>query len=335
VYDALERGDVDIACGTHALIQGGVRFRDLALAVVDEQHRFGVMQRAALREKGVEAAHTPHLLVMTATPIPRTLALTLYGDLDISVIDELPPGRRPIKTSWVSPDERADAELFVRAQVEEGRQAFVICPLVEDSETQDVKAATAEYERLRAQVYPDLRLELLHGRMSGKQKDEVMRRFRAGDADILVSTSVIEVGIDVPNATVMMIEGSERFGLAQLHQFRGRVGRGADQSYCLLLSDEPGEEARRRLALMEETNDGFRLAEADLKMRGTGKLYGQRQSGLSGLKVADLRDLDLIELTRREAARVLDEDPDLAKSEHAALGASVQRLRDEVLDEEH
>ena len=247
MYEALERGEIDIACGTHALIQGGVRFRDLALAVVDEQHRFGVMQRAALREKGAQAAHTPHMLVMTATPIPRTLALTVYGDLDISVIDELPPGRQPIKTTWVPPDEREDAERFVRSQVEEGRQAFVICPLVEDSETLDVKAATAEYERLRTRCTRTCALELLHGRMSGKQKDDVMRRFRAGEADILVSTAVIEVGIDIPNASVMMIEGADRFGLAQLHQFRGRVGRGAEQSYCLLLSDEPSEEAHARL----------------------------------------------------------------------------------------
>ena len=254
LYDAIEAGEIDVVFGTHALIQDGVRFHDLGLAVVDEQHRFGVMQRAALREKGAAAAHTPHLLVMTATPIPRTLALTLYGDLDLSVIDELPPGRQAIKTTWVGPDERGDAERYLRREIEQGRQAFVICPLVEESETLDVKAATAEYERLRRQVYPDLRLELLHGRMSGKQKDEVMRRFRDGEVDILVSTAVIEVGIDMPNATVMMIEGADRFGLAQLHQFRGRVGRGADQSYCLLLCDEPSDEARARLQLMEGTH---------------------------------------------------------------------------------
>lgn len=335
LYDALERGEIDVACGTHALIQGGVRFRDLGVAVVDEQHRFGVMQRAALREKGSQAAHAPHMLVMTATPIPRTLALTVYGDLDISVVDELPPGRQPIKTTWVSPDERADAERFVRSQIEEGRQAFVICPLVEDSETLDVKAATAEYERLRTQVYPDLRLELLHGRMSGKQKDEVMRRFRAGEADILVSTAVIEVGIDIPNASVMMIEGAERFGLAQLHQFRGRVGRGVEQSYCLLLSDEPSEEARRRLELMEQTNDGFKLAQADMEMRGPGQFFGTKQSGLPGLKVAKLTDVQLIETTRAEASRLLDEDSGLTKNEHAALNAQVRKLLDLVVDQEH
>jgi ATP-dependent DNA helicase RecG len=335
VYGALECGEIDIACGTHALIQGGVRFHDLGVAVVDEQHRFGVMQRAALREKGSQAAHTPHMLVMTATPIPRTLALTVYGDLDISVIDEMPPGRQPVKTTWVPPDERADAERFVRTQVEEGRQAFVICPLVEESETLDVKAATVEYERLRRGVYPDLRVELLHGRMSGKQKDEVMRRFREGDADILVSTAVIEVGIDIPNASVMMIEGADRFGLAQLHQFRGRVGRGAEQSYCLLLSDEPGEEARHRLELMEETSDGFRLAEADMDMRGPGQFFGTKQSGLPGLKVAKLSDVKLIETTRAEAARLLDGDPGLIKPEHEPLNRHVRALLDSVVDEEH
>ncbi|HYM14433.1 MAG TPA: ATP-dependent DNA helicase RecG [Dehalococcoidia bacterium] len=335
LHGMLEHGEIDVACGTHALIQGGVRFHDLGVAVVDEQHRFGVMQRAALREKGAYAAHTPHMLVMTATPIPRTLALTLYGDLDISVIDEMPPGRQAIKTTWVGPDEREDAERFVRAQVEAGRQAFVICPLVDESETLDVKSATAEYERLRRQVYPDLRLELLHGRMSGKQKDDVMRRFRNGEADVLVSTAVIEVGIDVPNATVMMIEGADRFGLAQLHQFRGRVGRGAEQSYCLLLCDEPSEEARRRLELMEGTTDGFTLAEADMQLRGPGQFFGTKQSGLPGLKVARLTDVRLIEQTRGEAARMLDDDPGLTRPEHHAMNQRVATLMDSIIDEEH
>jgi ATP-dependent DNA helicase RecG len=316
LYAMIEEGEIDIVCGTHALIQGGVKFNDLGVAVVDEQHRFGVMQRAALREKGAGAAHTPHMLVMTATPIPRTLALTLYGDLDISVVDEMPPGRQQIKTTWVGPDERGDAERFLRGEVEKGHQAFVICPLVEESETLDVKAATAEYDRLRTVVYPDLRLELLHGRMSGKQKDEIMRRFRDRQADILVSTAVIEVGIDIPNATVMMIEGADRFGLAQLHQFRGRVGRGDAQSYCLLLSDEPSEDAQKRLMLMEDTTDGFKLAEADMQMRGPGQFFGTKQSGLPGLRVARLTDVKLIELTRYEAGRILDEDPTLSLPEH-------------------
>ncbi len=334
--DAIERGEIDVACGTHALIQGSVRFHDLGVAVVDEQHRFGVMQRAALREKGAQTAHTPHMLVMTATPIPRTLALTLYGDLDISVVDELPPGRLPIKTTWVGPDERGDAERFVREQVRQGRQAFVICPLVEESETLDVKSATAEYERLKRHVYPDLRLELVHGRMSSKQKDEAMRRFRDNEADILVSTAVIEVGIDIPNASVMMIEGADRFGLAQLHQFRGRVGRGADKSYCLLLcGDEPSDEARKRLELMEETTDGFKLAEADMAIRGPGQFFGTKQSGLPGLKVARLTDVRLIEDTRTEAGRMLDADPGLTQREHAALNEIVRSMLDRIVDEEH
>jgi ATP-dependent DNA helicase RecG len=251
------------------------------------------------------------------------------------VIDEMPPGRQAIKTVWVGPDERADAERFVRKQVEQGRQAFVICPLVEESETLDVKAATAEYERLRSKVYPDLRVLLLHGRMSAKQKDEVMRQFRDHEADILVSTAVIEVGIDVPNATVMMIEGADRFGLAQLHQFRGRVGRGSEQSYCLLLSDEPTEEARKRLELMEETSDGFRLAEADMDMRGPGQFFGTKQSGLPGLRVARLTDVKLVEATRLEAVRMLEEDPGLTRPEHHILNERVRAIMDQVVDEEH
>ena len=335
LYRALEDGEIDVACGTHALIQGGVRFHDLGIAVVDEQHRFGVMQRAALREKGAQAAHTPHMLVMTATPIPRTLALTLYGDLDISVIDEMPPGRQPIKTTWVGPDERDDAERFVRGQVELGRQAFVICPLVEESEALDVKAATAEYERLRRQVYPDLRLELLHGRMAAKQKDDVMRRFRDREADILVSTAVIEVGIDVPNATVMMIEGAgpvrpratapvsgarrARRRAELLPAAVRRAGRGSPQA--------PGADG--------ETNDGFRLAEADMELRGPGQFFGTKQSGLPGLKVAKLTDVKLIELTRGEAAHILDEDHGLTKPEHHALSDAVGPLMQSIIDEEH
>jgi ATP-dependent DNA helicase RecG len=335
VYGALERGEIDIACGTHALIQGSVRFHDLGIAVVDEQHRFGVMQRAALREKGSQAAHTPHMLVMTATPIPRTLALTIYGDLDVSVIDELPPGRQPIKTSWVPADERQSAERFVREQVRLGRQAFVICPLVEESETLDVKSATSEYDRLRRDVFPDLRVELIHGRMSAKQKDAIMRRFHNHEADILVSTSVIEVGIDVPNASVMLIEGADRFGLAQLHQFRGRVGRGAEQSYCLLLAEDPRDEARKRLELMEETTDGFRLAEADMEMRGPGQFFGTKQSGLPGLKVARLSDVKIIEMSRNEAERLLDADSGLTQPDHRPLAERVRTLLDSVVDEEH
>jgi ATP-dependent DNA helicase RecG len=332
LYDEAASGDIDIVIGTHALIQEGLEFAHPGLTIVDEQHRFGVMQRAALREKGGRSAH---MLVMTATPIPRTLALTLYGDLDISVIDEMPPGRKPVKTLWAMPDERKQAYDFLRGQVTQGHQAFVICPLVEESEALQVRAAVQEFDRLRAEVFPDLRLELLHGRMSGREKDTAMQHFRNSEADILVSTAVVEVGIDVPNATVMVVEGADRFGLAQLHQFRGRVGRGSEQAYCLLLSDSPSQEARQRLKLMEETTDGFRLAEADLEMRGPGEFFGTRQSGLPDLRVARLSELQLIELARSEATDLLETDPDLSRPEHSLLAQEVLRLEEQVTDEAH
>jgi ATP-dependent DNA helicase RecG len=333
IYEGMAAGDVDIVVGTHALIQEAVGFRRVGLAVVDEQHRFGVMQRAALREKG----RSPHLLVMTATPIPRTLALTLYGDLDISVIDEMPPGRKPVKTLWAMPHERDEAYRFVREQVAQGRQAFVICPLIEESEALAARAAVQEFERLRTEVWPDLapRMGLLHGRMAGAEKDRVMRDFHDGRLAILVSTAVVEVGIDVPNATVMMVEGADRFGLAQLHQFRGRVGRREEQGYCLLLSDSPSQEAQERLRLMEETQDGFALAEADLRLRGPGEFFGTRQSGLPDLKVAKLSDVKLIEEAREEAARLLDEDPHLERPEHALLATEMSRLWERVVGEAH
>ena len=245
IAEAVESGEIDVIVGTHALIQDGVRFKNLGMAVVDEQHRFGVMQRAALKERAVSAGRpAPHLLVMSATPIPRTLALTFFGDLDVSVIDEMPPGRKPVETSWVRPEDRGSAYAFVREQVHRGRQAFVVCPLIEESEAIQSRSAVQEYERLSQEVFPDLRLGLLHGRMSAAEKDEVLGAFRRGETNILVATTVIEVGIDIPNATVMVIEGADRFGLAQMHQLRGRVGRGADQSYCLLLSDDPSSDGR-------------------------------------------------------------------------------------------
>jgi ATP-dependent DNA helicase RecG len=327
--DAIAHGEVDIAIGTHALIQEEVSFPRLGLVVVDEQHRFGVMQRAALRGKG----QSPHLLVMTATPIPRTLALTVYGDLDISILDEMPPGRKVVKTVRALAHERDESYAFVREQIAKGRQAFVICPLVEESEAIATKAAVQEYERLTREVFPDLRLGLVHGRVASGERETTMRAFRDGELDILVSTAVVEVGIDVPNATVMMVEGADRFGLAQLHQFRGRVGRGEHQSYCLLLSENPSEEVQERLGLMETIHDGFRLAEEDLRLRGPGEYFGTRQTGMPDLKVARLSDIDIIEKARGEAARLLEADADLSAPEHALLRRQVERLWEKVTAE--
>lgn len=324
-------GGADILIGTHALIEEGVQIPRLGLAVIDEQHRFGVLQRAKLRQKGAN----PHLLVMTATPIPRTLALTVYGDLDVSTIDELPPGRKPVKTVWVQPHEREEAYAFVRERLDAGEQAYVICPLVEESEALDVRSAEEEFERLRRGPFRDYRVELLHGRMPARQKDEVMRRFARGEAQVLVSTSVIEVGIDVPNATVIIIEGAERFGLSQLHQFRGRVGRSERQSYCLLFStdEDPGPEARERLQAMVETTDGFRLAEIDLEMRGEGEVWGRAQSGPNSmLRVARFSDRDLLDVARRLAAEILERDPDLARPEHQVLAAAVRPFLDRATE---
>jgi ATP-dependent DNA helicase RecG len=312
---ALESGQAAIAIGTHALIQEDVNFQKLGLVVIDEQHRFGVEQRDALRQKG----YHPHMLVMTATPIPRTLSLTLYGDLDISVLDQLPPGRQKIITRWRTGARRTEANTLIAHQIAEGRQAFIICPLIEESETIAAKAATSEYERLQREVFPRLRLGLLHGGMKAAEKDDIMRRFRAAELDILVATSVIEVGIDVPNATVMVIEDADRFGLSQLHQFRGRVGRGKYQSYCYVLSADASLQAQERLGVFQETDDGFRLAEADLQLRGPGDFFGVRQSGLPELHMADLSDTPMIEMTRNLAATLWEGDPYLRKAEHSAL----------------
>ncbi|MDA0769988.1 MAG: ATP-dependent DNA helicase RecG [Chloroflexi bacterium] len=315
MHQLIAEGDVDIVIGTQALIQDAVDIPNLALIVVDEQHRFGVIQRASLREKGVR----PHVLAMSATPIPRSLALTLYGDLDVSAIDELPPGRQPIRTKWVEPEKRNAAYGFIRKQVEEGRQAFIVCPLIDESESVQARAATVEFQRLSTIVFSDLRLGLLHGRISLAEKEQIMNTFKAGDLDILVSTPVIEVGIDVPNASVMLVDGSDRFGLSQLHQFRGRVGRGKHQSYCLLLSDSPGAEARERLKIVERISDGFQLAEEDLRLRGPGDYLGTRQSGLPDMKVARITDQDILMLARQEAIQLLEADPDLADGKHKAL----------------
>jgi ATP-dependent DNA helicase RecG len=312
---ALESGQASIAVGTHALIQEDVSFQQLGLVIIDEQHRFGVEQREALRQKG----YHPHMLVMTATPIPRTLALTLYGDLDVSVIDQLPPGRQKIITRWRTGARRNEAMMTISREVAAGRQAFIICPLIEESELMAAKAATVEYERLQREVFPKLRLGLLHGGMKPAEKDQVMRAFRDHELDILVATSVVEVGIDVPNATVMVIEDADRFGLSQLHQFRGRVGRGQYQSYCYVLSADASLQAQERLGIFQETDDGFRLSEEDLRLRGPGDFFGVRQSGVPELRVANLSDTALIELARTLASKLWENDPYLHKPEHGPL----------------
>ena len=317
-------GDLDIIIGTHTLIQQTMQIPNLALSVVDEQHRFGVMQRAALRGK---SDTTPHVLIMSATPIPRTLALTLYGDLDISTIDEMPPGRTPIVTRHVEPHNRSAAYDHLRSQVRKGRQAFIIFPLIEESELTEAKAAAQEYERLDQHIFPDLRVGLLHGRLPSRQKDAVMTAFHNRDLDILVSTPVVEVGIDVPNASVMMVESADRFGLAQLHQFRGRVGRGPHKSYCLLLAEDPSDYAARRLEAIEKHNDGFKLAEIDLQLRGPGDLFGTRQSGLPTLKMARLADRDVLLNARNEAARILHRDPNLTHPDHQLLVQELSRYQ--------
>ena len=320
-------GTLDILVGTQALIQEGISLPKLALAVADEQHRFGVMQRSALQNRGQE---NPHTLIMSATPIPRTLSLTLFGDLDISTIDEMPAGRQEVATRWLEAEQRDTAYGFIRKQVEEGRQAFVVCPLVDESEAIESKAATEEYQRLSMDVFPDLSLGLLHGRMVSKEKDKVMRQFRDGELDILVSTPVVEVGIDVANATVMMIDGADRFGLAQLHQFRGRVGRGEHKGYCILMSDSASETAKERLSALARIHDGFQLAEVDLELRGPGDFFGTRQSGLPSLRMAHITDRELLEMARCEAARLIEDDPELKAPGHAAIAAQVAKFVDQA-----
>ena len=321
-------GTIDIIVGTHALIQKDVAMAYLALGVVDEQHRFGVLQRAALR---ANASRTPHLLLMSATPIPRTLALTVYGDLDTSTIPELPAGRLAIKTRIVPPGRQADAEQFLVQQVNEGRQCFVVCPLIDESEAVLARAATAEFDRLRDTTLAALRVGLLHGRMPLVEKQSVMDEFRSGNLDVIVTTTVIEVGIDVPNATVMLIEGADRFGLAQLHQLRGRVGRGEHQSYCLLTSETLSADAEARLDVLVKTNDGFEIAEADLRLRGPGDFFGTRQSGLPTLKMARIDDRELLSAARTEAQLILKSDPSL--EHNSELANAVMRYSTAVSDE--
>ena len=315
-------GTIQLVIGTHALIEGPVEFSHLGLAIIDEQEKTSVNQRALLRTKG----QNPNLLVMTATPIPRSLALTLYGDLDQTVIAEMPPGRKPTETRVLTTGERLRAYRFIRSQIEKGHQAFIIYPLVEESEKVDAKAAVEEHERLQTEIFPNLQVGLLHGRMKPDEKDDVMRRYRAGEYQVLVSTSVVEVGVDIPNATVMLIEGANRFGLAQLHQFRGRVGRDDQQSYCLLIPDSDEDAENERLSAMESTVDGFKLAEIDLDQRGPGDFLGTRQSGFAELRMAKLTDVVLIEKARQEAKKLFDLDPDLSNPEHESLAKVVKQF---------
>jgi ATP-dependent DNA helicase RecG len=302
----LASGYVQIAIGTHALLQEDVEFQRLGLAIVDEQHRFGVLQRLALFEKG----RHPDILVMTATPIPRTLALTIYGDLDVSVIDEMPPGRKPIVTKHVTEDEVERVYSFVKQQVDLGRQAYIVYPVIEESETQAMKAAEKMYRHLSERVYPTLKIGLLHGKLTPDTKETVMEQFKSGETSVLVSTTVIEVGVDVPNATVMLIEQAERFGLAQLHQLRGRVGRGAEQSYCVLVTEKLNEAGKERIRTLVDSNDGFYIAEMDMKLRGPGEFFGTKQSGLPALRIANIiRDSEVLELARGEAKRFTEHPP--------------------------
>lgn len=327
IYNGLADGSIDIIIGTHALIQEGVEFNDLALVVIDEQHRFGVEQRGRLRGKGTN----PHLLVMTATPIPRTLALTLYADLDLSIMDEMPPGRTPVQTRIVEPIARERVYSFVESQVKEGRQAFIVYPLVEASDKIEAQSAVEAYERL-SKVFFRYRVGLLHGRMKSAEKDDIMAAFANHEFDVLVTTSVAEVGVNIPNASVIVIEGANRFGLAQLHQFRGRVGRGEHVSYCLLIPDTQTAESEERLKAMEQTTDGFKLAEIDWKLRGAGDLIGTRQSGSSLLQIAEAATPDLVMLAQQEARTIFEEDPYLGQSEHHLLAQRVDMLFNESSD---
>lgn len=317
VLEQIRNNEIDILIGTHALIEDKVEFNNIGLVITDEQHRFGVMQRSKLSLKGAN----PDILVMTATPIPRTLALILYGDLDISIIDELPPGRQPIETIAIEKSKRDRAyNNLVRREVESGRQVYIVCPLVEESEAIEAKSAVELVEELRAEYFHDLRLGLLHGKMKSSEKDEVMERFKNKEIDILVSTTVIEVGVNVPNATLMIIENAERFGLAQLHQLRGRVGRGSHKSYCVLIYDSKTDVCRQRMAIMEETNDGFKISEKDLEIRGPGEFFGTRQHGLPELKVANLfKHIKILKLAQQEARYILGEDNNLQLKENMAL----------------
>ena len=331
ILAGLADGSIDLCIGTHALLTEDVQYRRLGLVVTDEQHRFGVNQRAALSQK----AEDPHMLVLSATPIPRTLALVIYGDLDVSVIDELPPGRQKVDTFALGESYRPRVQGFIRKLAAAGQQIFIVCPLVGEADQipDERKAVTAYARQLQEQVFPDLRVAVLHGKMKPKEKEKVMAAFAAGESDILVSTTVVEVGVDVPNATCMVVENADRFGLSQLHQLRGRVGRGKAKSYCILLSDSQNEETRARLKVMTQTNDGFRISQEDLRLRGPGDFFGQRQHGLPAMKIADLScDMRLLDEAQTAARQLMERDPELTDPAHQALRRRIRQLFDTNAD---
>ena len=326
ILNKARSGEISLLIGTHALIEKEVGFLNLALVITDEQHRFGVRQRAALLSKG-EGDKLPHTLVMSATPIPRTLALILYGDLDVSIIDELPPGRKPVKTVIRGDAAREKAFQFIRQQVKSGRQAFIVCPLVDENENEALKAVESYAEELKKMTFAGCEIGVLHGRLKPSKKEEMMRRFASGEIKILVSTTVIEVGVDVPNATIMVVENAERFGLSQLHQLRGRVGRGGNQSYCILFTESGNAETLKRLEVLCRTNDGFKIAEEDLRLRGPGDFFGKRQHGLPDLKIANLvSDVKELKDAQEAADNLLRNDPELSDPEDREIARCVQEL---------
>lgn len=328
ILKRLENGDIDILIGTHAIIEDNVKFKNLGLVVTDEQHRFGVKQRTKIAEKG----ENPDVLVMTATPIPRTLALILYGDLDISIIDELPPNRKKIETFAVNKNMTDRVNAFIEKQLKEGRQAYIVCPLVEENEEMDLKSVEKLYETYSKEIFPQYNVEFLHGKMKPREKDEIMEKFKDGKIDILISTTVIEVGVDVPNSNIMVVENAERFGLAQLHQLRGRVGRGEYKSYCILKYEGKSENVKKRMKVMCETNDGFIISEKDLELRGSGDFFGTMQHGLPEFKIANLfEDIDMLKMVQTVAMKILEKDPKLEKEENKPLRTLIQdKFRDRI-----
>lgn len=316
ILEKLQNGEIDILIGTHAMLEENVTFKNLGLVVTDEQHRFGVKQRTTMAQKG----ENPDVLVMSATPIPRTLALILYGDLDISIIDELPPNRKKIETFAVTKALEDRVNNFVKKQVDEGRQAYIVCPLVEESEENDLQSVISLYEKCKTEVFPNYRIEYIHGKMKQKEKDDIMERFKNGEIDILISTTVIEVGVDVPNSSIMVIEDAQRFGLAQLHQLRGRVGRGEYQSYCILKYEGKGKNTRERMKIMTQTNDGFVISQKDLELRGSGDFFGTNQHGIPDFKIANLfTDIDILKLAQEAAIKIVNDDEKLEKPENILL----------------